>query len=850
MRPRGKRPIGRLWVSLVSLSVAAAGLAGQEQQAPSVAIRTRFEKAPPSAGDLALRFETPARVKRLFLFYGDQGAWLARIVPKQEDGFRVTLYDYRAPSLTLRLYWEDEDGQGGYTAPETFQIAGGDAKAVSPLLPGAGCPVGFNLIPSTDEQEGENLRSVAELSRHGVKDLLVNFYARHYERFLKNGGLDRLLTAADQEGMRVWINTRDTEPLGQNYYPEMGLMAARDVERFAFTYVLTRSYEIKGATLKDDTGSFSSQWWLPRWSKEDVLSVRAFAYDPRAADPLPTAVEIPAVQIAWDYVVEKDRAHQPKITYEIEGLGEYPGWGLTVQIALRTLRLWTVPPVWDDAYYEEFHKPRIVQDLVTHGKLAGHPSFQGVATVNEPTLTWQGGDVFHPSVARLWAKFLEARYKSAEELSRAFGQGFTRFEEVPLLPRLVFRGAVHTAWSGAPGKPGLTSEYEVARSLFRERLMNLVYQRTNAAFAQALPGKDGFVKFQASGPSSYYGLEVQQADSAVRLPEITVMASDFYPIGHLEAGTPLPPGVAAPRFLGDASYGVLLGHGQSKPVWVAETSFGRGREFPAVTAATTRLTLDLLFSSGVQRAFVWAVVPSGWRARQDLYYTGGETWEERTCPALESLFEFVWENAERHARAPDYDLVVLAPRTDAMLYGANRDQDLSGRMSGLTRALIGQGFLAAQGALTPEACRQARAVVLLGGYYLSEDELKLLRALDRPLLVLGPPYPLNPVDGTPLRVRKDSRTFKEGEEGLGVYQVKTVPVAGGPAVKVKRTFAFRVPKEAQVLGEDRGFSRGETVTTHFRAGSRTTFAYEADSGADAALFVAHWFRQTRPERKP
>ena len=396
-----------------------------------------------------------------------------------------------------------------------------------------------------------------------------------------------------------------------------------------------------------------------------MLAVSGCVYDPASADPLPGAIELPAAAVEWHYVTDPRRPHRPTISYRLHGCGAWLGRAATVRIALRTLRVWTVPPLWDDAYYDGFYRPRMLGDLVRQGRLAQHRSFRGFAAINEPTLSWQGGELWHPSIQARWTAFLQRRFSDLADLNRAFATAYRGFGEVPYLQRLVYQGEVHTSWSGLPGRPGMGRAYELAKDDFREGLIDLVYQRAIAADREAAPDGDAFIKFQKPGASSYYGLEQQAADQGVHTPGLSAMATDFYPIGHLDQSPPRPPLAVAPLYLADASYGALLAQCAGLPCWVAETSFGRARDQAAATAATTRTALDLLFSAGVGRAFVWAIVPAGWRADQDPYYSGGAGWAQRTSPAFAELAAFVARNKERAIRQPDYDIALLVPRTDA-----------------------------------------------------------------------------------------------------------------------------------------------------------------------------------------
>jgi hypothetical protein len=796
---------------------------------------------PARAGDLELALAVPAEARRVAVFYGTNRWWLVRCAHRERDAFRTTIYGYQAPELAVRTLWEDEAGAIHDGATARFALGGGDAAWARASMDATGCPVGFNLIPATGSEFPENLRTVAELGAHGVHDLLLNFYAAHYQGMLGNGQLDELLGACDRAGAQVWINTRDTDPLSDRYYPEAGLMSAAEAERFAFTYTLVRDHRIDGDEVVGDSGDAADQWWLPHWSAEDVLAVSACVYDPASADPLPGAIELPAAAVEWHYAADPRRPHRPTITYRLHGCAAWAGRAATVRIALRTLRVWTLPPLWDDAYYDGFYRPRMIGDLVRLGRLAEHRSFRGFAAINEPTISWQGGELWHPAIQARWTAFLRGRFPDLDDLNRAFASAYRDHGAVPYLQRLVYRGEVHTSWSGRPGQPGLGRAYELAKDDFREELVDLVYQRAIAADRAGAPGGDAFIKFQKPGASSYYGLELQAGDQGVHTPGLTAMATDFYPIGHLEKTAPQPPLAVAPLYLADASYGALLARGAGLPCWVAETSFGRARDQAAATAATTRTALDLLFSAGVSRAFVWAIVPSGWRADQDPYGTGGASWSERTSPAFAELAAFVARNAQRAIRQPDYDLVVLVPRTDARLWGAGKDHYLTGTVCDLSHALIERGFLVAEGALTRAACAQAKAVVLPGGFYLAPEERALLRSLDVPLLVLAPPYPVDPLDGV---VRRD-----RAGAVLASSQGRRLALPGGGTVALDRTVAVTMPAGAQLLLAEQLDGLG-AVATAFSVGTRTTVCAQPASAPDAARLVDWWFRRSRAQPAP
>ncbi len=815
-----------------SANGGARTLTGERDEASAIRLL-----GPARAGDLELALTLPAEARRVAVFYGTQRWWLVRMAHRESDAFRASIYAWKAPELMVRVSWDDEAGAVHEGQPVRFAISGGDPAWGRASQPAEGCPVGFNLIPASGDEFQENLRAVTELCAHGVHDLLLNFYAAHYQSMLTSGQLDELLSACDRADAQVWINTRDTDPLGERYYPEAGLMSAAEAERFAFTYTLVRNHRIEAPELSGDSGNAADQWWLPHWSPADVLAVGATVYDPTSPDPLPEAIELPSTAVEWHYAADPKHPHHPLISYRLHGLDAWQGRAVTVRIALRTLRVWTLPPLWDDAYYDGFYRPHMLGDLARLGRLGAHRCVRGIAALNEPTISWQGGELWHPAIAARWIAFLRQRFPDLAALNRAFGSTFPSVEEVPYLIRLVYQGEVHRAWSGNPGQPGLARAYELAKDDFREGLLALVYQRAIAGDLATVPGGDALIKFQKSGPSSYYGLELQAADQAVHTPGLTAMATDFYPIGHLERTSPRPPLALAPLYLADASYGALLAQGAGLPCWVAETSFGRARDQAGATAATTRTMLDMLFSAGVSRLFVWAVVPAGWRADQDPYYTGGAGWGERSSPALTELCDFVARNRTRAIRQPDYDLAVLVPRTDARLWGAGKDHYLTGTVSDLCHALIERGFLVAEGALTPEACAHAKAVVLPGGFYLGEEERALLAHLNVPLLVLGPSYPVDALDGAPRRDR--TGTLLAG----GSARELTLP-GGGGSVRLARTFAVALPPGGQLLLAEELPGLGP-VATAFTLGKRTTVCAQAASAADAAHLVEWWFRRGR-----
>ncbi len=362
------------------------------------------------AGDLELALAVPAEARRVVMFYGTNHWWLVRLAHRERDAYRASIYAWKAPELVVRTLWDDDAGIVHEGAGARFAISGGDAAWARASQEATGCPVGFNLIPASGDEFPENLRTVAELGAHGVHDLLINFYATHYQSMLGSGQLDELMGECDRAGAQVWINTRDTDPLSERYYPEAGMMSGAEAERYAFTYTLVRNHRIDGAEIAGDSGDFADQWWLPHWSAADVLAVTACVYDPASPDPLPGAIELPAAAVEWHYVADPRRAHRPTITYRIRGCDAWQGRAATVRIALRTLRVWTLPPLWDDDYYDGFYRPRMLGDLVRQGRLLAHRSFRGIAAINEPTISWQGGELWHPSIQARWTAFLQLRF--------------------------------------------------------------------------------------------------------------------------------------------------------------------------------------------------------------------------------------------------------------------------------------------------------------------------------------------------------------------------------------------------------------------------------------------------------
>ncbi|MBN2210186.1 MAG: hypothetical protein JW709_02210 [Sedimentisphaerales bacterium] len=832
----------RLSIFILMLAVTMAVMAEQSSSG-------QVELANPAkslqTGDIQLHFTAPKEFVRLVVFYGAGEWWLCKAAPRRGEHFELALYDYGADELKLRFYTERADGTGEFTNSMRLPVTGGRSDWGKDRITAKGHPVGFNLIYALDAgSEAKMLRAVKELAELGIKDFLVNFYYQNYINNLETGAFDRLLDATDELGCRVWFNTRELEFWGQPGYHRIGKMNPELAEKVAFTFVTGKRHYLKGAAEADDFNYVLSQLTLPHNDESDILYVRAYLYDPKAIDPLPTCRVLDDKEFTWSFRVDRpddENKAFPKLTYKVKALPKEKDKVISVVLAVKTLNPYLVPPLWDDDYYEQFYLPCIVEPLIEFAKLKEHPSFQGIAPINEPTFTWDGGEMLHPTLERRWHEFLERRYSTLENVNRAFKRNYESFGVIPYEVRLIYAGAYHTGWSGRPGEKGMNSKYEIAKSLFREEIINLIYQRTIEPYRRVFPDKDYFQKFHHASPFSWYGLRMQQAHTSIRLPQITVMASDIYPLGFKEGKLQNPAEVLG-LYMGFASYGALLGRGQYKPAWLAETDFGRYRHDAEHTALMTKLMLDAIAATGTSRTFLWCVSP--WGNKKDnvindenAYSPHFEEYPDRLTPGLLVIEEFNRENCQRDIIQPDYDVVLLAGPTDSILHGAWDYGQSVESFNQWTAAVINHGLQAAQGVLTPESCGFGRAVVVPGGYYLSEAERGLIRDLQKPVLILGDPYVTNPVDG------KATAAFKSADD---VYLEKTtqMELADGLKINISKIGRLAPPPDAQVLTSIK-LDDNKMHPVFFRVENRWTFSAYPATPEDAARLVRYWFDNTR-----
>ncbi len=797
------------------------------------------------AGDMKVPFTAPEEFVRLVVFYGAGDWWLCKAAPRRGEHFELALYDYGADELKLRFYAERADGTGEFTGSMRLPVAGGRSDWGQERITAQGHSVGFNLIYALDGgSEAKMLRAVRELADLGIKDFLVNFYYQNYVNNLETGAFDRLLDVTDELGCKVWFNTRELEFWGQPGYHQIGKMSPELAEETAFTFVTGKRHYLKGAAVTDDFNYVLSQLKLPHDDESDIVSVQAYLYDPQAIDPLPTCRILSEEEFSWSFKVlrpdDEDKAF-PKLTYKVRALPKEKDMVISVILTVKTLNPYLVPPLWNDAYYEQFYLPCTVAPLMEFAKLKDHPSFQGVAPINEPTLTWDGGEMLHPSLERRWHAFLQRRYGTLENVNRAFERDYESFAAVPYEVRIIYAGAYHTGWSGRPGEKGMNSEYEIAKSLFREEIVDLIYRRTIEPYRRAFPGKDFFQKFHHADPFSWYGLRVQQAHTSIRQPHITVMASDIYPIGFKEDKL-YHPAEALGLYMAYASYGALLGRGQYKPAWLAETDFGKYRQDADLTARMTQLMLDAIAATGTARTFIWCISP--WANEkgnvindENAYSPHFKEYPDRLTPGLQVIADFNHDQRQRAIIQPDYDVVLLAGPTDSMLHGAWDYGQSVENFNQWTAAVVNHGLQAAQGALTPESCGFGRAVVIVGGYYLSQAERGLIMDLQKPVLILGDPYVTYPVDG------RATAAFREADD-VYLEKILWVELPGGPKIKVSKMGRLEPPQNARVLASV-AIDKENAHPVFFRVGNRWTFSAYPATAEDAAGLIRYWFDKTR-----
>jgi len=523
------------------------------------------------------------------------------------------------------------------------------------------------------------------------------------------------------------------------------------------------------------------------------------------------------------------------LMFKANGLERYEGWAFTVLFWVRTARLWTLGPVWNDEYYEKVYKEVLVGKVKDAARLGLHPSVKAVSFINEPTLSWNGGELVDEKALRLWADFLKQHFEGdIDKLNQVFQTGYKDFDEVEYVPRVVYRGVYHTAWSGKPGDP-MNCEYEYVKTLFKYWLMSLCYDRMARAMKEAF-NKPVFIKYNHIEPD-FLAERVNGGYQASRLPSIDILGIDIYPLSH--PYKPLKdPFQKLSLFMYEALNIVLLGAANNKPAWMTEYACGKSRSHREETARLTELVNLAFFGMGIPQAHYWAVAPWGDEKTSEYpYCPQARRYEDRVLPTIQILGKLTKEHTQYRVKIPNLEIFLAYPDKDAFLWHATKDQFMTHLLQAIGTELIGRGYTVVHEVLTKEACEKAKMVVTYNGYYISDKDKELLRNLEKPLAILGHCFPTNPPFGTCRKIGEGSDPFSFPPEGKFTL--------GGRQFNLAKTVAVNSPPGATVY--DTKVHKGREYQPVFSVGKTLIFGHLLKDVRQYADVVEWWYQKCKAQ---
>jgi hypothetical protein len=541
-----------------------------------------------------------------------------------------------------------------------------------------------------------------------------------------------------------------------------------------------------------------------------------------------------------EFVTEGWKTHPARglLMFKAKDLDKYEGWAFTVLFWVKTARLWTLGPVWNDEYYERVYKRVLVGKVKDAVKLGLHPSVKAVSFINEPTLSWNGGEIVDENIMKLWHAFLEQRFEGdIDELNRAFQTGYRGFDEVEYVPRVVYRGAYHTAWSGKPGAP-MNCMYEYVKTLFKYWLMSLCYDRMARAMKEAF-NKPVFIKYNHVEPD-FLAERANDGYQASRLPSIDILGIDVYPLGY--PYTPIKdPLEKLSLFIYEAANIVLLGAANNKPAWITEYACGKSRSYREETARLTELVNLAFFGMGIPQAHYWAVVPWGKQKTSEYpYCPQAGKYEDRVLPTIRILGKLTKEHDQRKVKSPSLEIFLAYPDKDAFLSHATKDKFTTKILQAIGTELIERGYTVVHGVLTKEACEKSKMVVIYEGYYLSDEDKELLTRLEKPLAVLGHCFPTNPLLGTCRKVSEGSDPFSFATEEILTLE--------GMQFNIAKTIAVNSPPGATVY--DTKVYEGREYQPVFSVGRTLIFGHLLKDVRQYANVIEWWYQKCNAQDDP
>jgi len=526
------------------------------------------------------------------------------------------------------------------------------------------------------------------------------------------------------------------------------------------------------------------------------------------------------------------------LVFKGANLEKYNGWAFTILFWVRTARLWTLGPVWNDDYYEKVYKKVLIGKVNDAAKLGLHPSVKAISIINEPTLTWKGGELIDKNTLRLWTTFIKKHFRDdLSNLNRIFETDYKSFDEVPYVPRTVYHGACHKAWSGTAEK-SLNSEYEYVKTLFKYWLMSLCYDRMAHAVKEAFH-KPVFIKYNHIEPD----VLAERASGGHRsshLPFIDILGIDIYPLGHPYV-PPKDPLEALSLFMYEAANIVLLGAANKKPIWLTEYACGKSRSYSEETAKMTELVNLAFFGMGIPQTHYWAVSSFGdERDSEEPYCPRAKNYKDRVLPTIETMGRLTRENRKRKTKLQDIEILLTYPEKDAFLWHATEDQFVTHLLQPIGTKLIELGYTVAHGVLTKEACEKAKMIVIYDGYYISKADKELLKKVNKPLVILWRCFPTDPLIGACEKVGNGPDPY--------VLPLEGTCKLGGREFNFEKAVAVVSPPEAE--NYDARTYGGVNYHPIFSVDKTLIFGCKLEENQQYAEVVDWWYQECHGQDDP
>ncbi|MDI6783471.1 MAG: beta-galactosidase, partial [bacterium] len=624
---------------------------------------------------------------------------------------------------------------------------------------------GVNWIPTMKQNAREiNLRTLRELAELGIRDFQLNFY---FQCYLDLDNYNEYLTLADKLGINIHFLFREVEPipeLGNFYHETIGLMTPGEIERYSISFVMPQHGIIQN-------GKFAGKLdcndvWFTNPVAGNIVSVKTYVYPREELNPFKRMID----------VSEKLEYYHPPsprgvIEYTAAGLNKYNGWVYTVLFKLRTPRLWVSAPVWDKEYFEKIYKGRHLKVVAEKAKFKSHPSVKSFASINEPTFTWNGGDVVNSlDFEKHWITFLRKTFdNSIKRLNQTFGTACFCFELMPYIPRVVYSGANHTHWSGFPGY-GLNSNYEVIKTRFKHWLMMLSFQRMYEGIREVCGDYPVMVKFNWLN-IDMMAKQGSGAYLAAKSPWLDIIGWDMYPLSLGVSGVPAicgpteveTKGTKANDYIATmtstAASVALLGKAYNKPAWLAETACGWRKKDEKMIAEVTTASFPPMLNMGIDQIHYWAVGPYSRPAGAFPYRMQEKTKSDRIRPSGKVLGKISREfKKKKRAVLPQFDILLAYPEDNVFLYNATDDGQSWVTCRTICERCHTDGILAVDEVLTPALLPHVNALMFYDGYYLSVQDKELIESYPNPILILGHAFPTNPIFGIKYDTKKEKDT--------------------------------------------------------------------------------------------